>query len=64
MLHLSASVQTGPGAHLASCTMDIRYLSWGVKQLGYGVAHAHIVPKLKKVYSYTSTTPLGLHGLF
>jgi len=56
---LSASVQTGPGAHLASCTMGIRYLSRGVKRLGYGVARAHIVLKLKKVYSYTSTTPMG-----
>ena len=61
---LSASLQTGAGA-LASCTMGIRYLSQGgVKWLGYGAAHAHIVPKLKKVYSYTSITPLGLHGLF
>jgi hypothetical protein len=26
--------------------------------------HPHLVPRLKKEYSYTSTPPLGLHGLF
>ena len=24
----------------------------------------HLAPRLKKEYSYTSTSPLGLHGLF
>jgi hypothetical protein len=34
---------------------------------GQGVAlttHPHLEPRLKKEYSYTSTPPLGLHGLF
>jgi len=26
--------------------------------------HLHLAPRLKKEYSYTSTPPLGLHGLF
>jgi len=26
--------------------------------------HSHLVPRLKKEYSYTSTPLLGLHGLF
>jgi hypothetical protein len=39
-----------------------------VKQPGRGVdhppTHPHLVPGLKKEYSYTSTPPLGLRGLF
>ena len=36
-----------------------------VKRPGRGVDHPpHLVPRLKKEYSYTSTPPLGLHGLF
>ena len=36
-----------------------------VKQLWCGIDHPpHLVPKLIKVYSYTSTPPLCLHGLF
>jgi hypothetical protein len=26
--------------------------------------HAHLLPRLKKEYSYTSTPPPGLRGLF
>jgi len=26
--------------------------------------HSHLAPRLKKVYRYNSTLPLGLHGLF
>jgi len=49
---------------------------WGLLFNGYrvfprvrrpGVAltnHPHLVPKLKEVWSYTSTPPLSLHGLF
>jgi hypothetical protein len=37
----------------------------GVKQSGRGIDHPpHLAPRLKKEYSYTSTPPLGLHGLF
>jgi len=25
--------------------------------------HSYVAPKLKKKYSYTSTPPIGLHGL-
>jgi len=36
-----------------------------VKQPGIGADHPpHLMPRLRKEYSYTSTTPLGLHGLF
>jgi hypothetical protein len=37
----------------------------GVKRPGRVVDHPlHLVPRLKKEYSYTSTPPLALHGLF
>jgi hypothetical protein len=36
-----------------------------VKWLGYGINYLlHLVLRLKKEYSYTSTPLLGLHGLF
>jgi len=61
----STPVQTGPGAHPASYTMGAWSLSGGVKRPGRGVDHPpHLVPRLKKEYSYTSAPPLGLHGLF
>ena len=28
------------------------------------MTHSHLAPRLKKEYSYTSTPPLGLRGLF
>ena len=28
------------------------------------VTHPHLAPRLKEEYSYTSTYPLGLHGVF
>jgi len=60
----SAPVQTGPGAHPASYTMGTESLP-GVKWPGYGVDHPLLlVPRLKKEYSYTSTPPLSLRGLF
>jgi hypothetical protein len=35
-----------------------------IKRLGCGVDHQlHLVPRLKKEYSYTSTPPLDLHVL-
>ena len=60
----SAPVQVGPGAHPASCTMGSGPLSRG--QIGRGMVlttHSHITPRVKKEQSYTSTPPLGLHGL-
>jgi hypothetical protein len=61
---LSAPVQTGPGVHPASYTMDTGSFP-GVKWPGRGVDHPpHLVPRLKKEYSYAATPPLGFRGLF
>ena len=44
----SAPVQTGPGAHPASCTMGTGSFP-GVKRPGRGVHHPpHLAPRLKK----------------
>ena len=60
----SVPVQTGPGANPVSFTMGTGSFP-GVKRPGRGVDHPpHLAPKLKKEYSYTSTAPLGLRGLF
>jgi hypothetical protein len=57
-------VQTGPGVHPSSYTMRTGSFP-GVKPPGRGVDHLpHLVPRLNKEYSYTSTPPLGLRGLF
>ena len=56
----SAPVQTGPGAHPASCTMGTGSFS-GVKS-GRGVTrtpHPLLVPLVKIWQSYTSTPPMG-----
>ena len=59
----SAPVQTGPGAHLASCTMGTGSFA-GVKRPGRGADHPpHLSAEVKKEWSYTSTPPLGLYGL-
>ena len=51
----SASVQPGPVAHPASYTMCIGSFP-EVKRPERGVDHPpHLAPRLKKVYSYTST---------
>ena len=65
----SAPVQTRPGVHPDSYTMGTLSFQ-GVKQPGHGFNHPpppppHLSPTLKKKgYSYTSTPPLGLRGLF
>jgi len=60
----SATLQTGPGAHPSSYTMGTGPFP-GVKRPGRGVDHPpHLALRLNKEYSYTSTPPLGLHGLF
>ena len=60
----SAPVQTDPGAHQISYTMGTGSFL-GVKRPGRGVDHPpHLAPRLKKEYSYISTPPLGLRGLF
>ena len=56
----SAPVQTGPGAHPASCTMGTGSFP-GVKN-GRGVTLTHhflLVPLVMKEESYTSTPPIG-----
>jgi len=56
----SAPVQTGPGAHPASCTMGTGSFP-GVKS-GWGVTltpHSLLVPLVMKEYSYTFTPPMG-----
>ena len=60
----SAPIQTGPGAHPASYALGTGSFT-GVKRPRSGVDHPpHLAPRLKEEYSYTSTPPLGLHGLF
>ena len=51
-------------AHPASYTIGTGSFP-RVKRPGRGVDHPpHLAPMLKKEYSYTSTPPLGLRGLF
>ena len=58
-----APVQTGPGSHSASYTMDtVPFL--GVKRPGCDVDYSHLAPRLKKGYSYNFTPLLGLRDLF
>ena len=59
----SAPVQTGPGAHPASCTMGIGSFQ-GVKRPGRGADKPppHLSAEVMKGYGYTSTHPLGLRG--
>jgi hypothetical protein len=60
----SAPVQTVPKAHPHSYTAGTG-TSPGVKSSrGVSLTTHHLAPRLKKEYSYTSTPPLGLHGLF
>ena len=63
-VRFSASVQTGPGAHAAPCTiytgsLAVRYSDRGVPL----TTHRHITPRLKKEYSCSFTPPLILHDL-
>jgi hypothetical protein len=57
-------VQTSLGSHPASVTMGTGLFP-EVNRTECGVDHPpHVKPRLKKEYNYTSTSPLGLHGLF
>ena len=61
----SAPVHTGPGGPPSLLYNGYLYSFSGVKRPGRGLDHPpHLVPRLKKEYSYTSTPPLGLRGLF
>ena len=60
----SATVQTGPGAHPASCTIGTRYLSRGNQAGAWRwTTHLILALMLKKEYSNTSTPHLQLYGL-
>jgi hypothetical protein len=59
----STSVQTGPGAHLASCTMGAGSPSREIKQPGHDLDHPPPSSAQMKELSHSSCTPLGLHGL-
>jgi hypothetical protein len=43
---------------------SLLYNGYWVIPGGKAATHPHLAPRLKKEYSYTSTPPLGLHGLF
>jgi hypothetical protein len=61
----SVCIQTGSGAHPASCPMGTRGLFLGVKR-GQGMmltTHPHLVPTLRMSRSYTSSPPRRLHGI-
>jgi hypothetical protein len=58
----SGPVQTGSEAHPASYAMGTRS-SPGLKRRGID-RPPYLAPRLKKEYSYTSTPPLGLRGLY
>jgi len=61
----SETVQIGPGAHSTSYATGTEFFL-EVKRPGGGINHSptHLAPRLKKEYSYTSTSPLGLRGPF
>jgi hypothetical protein len=55
---------TRPDRHPASYKMDTGSFP-GIKRPERGVDHPqHLAQRLKKEYSYTSSTPLGFRGLF
>ena len=57
-------VQTGPGVHPVSCTTGTESLPLTVKRPEHFVYHPpNFRQRFKKEYSYTSTSPMGLHGL-
>jgi hypothetical protein len=59
----SAPVQTGPGAHPASCTKGTGSFL-GVKRPGRGADHPPpSSAEIMNEQSYTSSPPLGLRGL-
>jgi hypothetical protein len=61
----SLCVQTGSGAHLATCTMGTGGPFLGVKR-GRGVTlttHPYLVPRSRMSRSYTSSPSKRLHGV-
>ena len=58
---ISAAVQTVPGANQLPMQWVLGLFPGG-KAAGAWRWSPHLVPRLKKVYSYTYTPPLGLHG--
>jgi hypothetical protein len=61
---LPQNVQTGPGAHSASYSVDTRLLSRWVNRPGRKLGHSRpSSAEVKNEWSYTSTPPLRLHGV-
>jgi len=61
----SERVQTGPGGLSSLPYNGYRVSSPGVKRPRRNAQQPpHRAPSLKEEWSYTSTPPLGLHGLF
>jgi hypothetical protein len=59
----SLCVQTGSGAHPASCTMGSGGPLPGVKRGRALTAHKLLVPRLRMSRSYTSSPPKRLRGM-
>jgi hypothetical protein len=60
----SKSIQTGSGAHLASCPMGIGFGPPGAKRPGREVNHPFpSSAEVKNKWSYTSTTPVCCHHM-
>jgi hypothetical protein len=63
----SPCVQTGSGAHPASCTMGTGGpFPGGKARPGHDADHSppHLVPRLRMSRSYTSCHPMRLHGVW
>jgi hypothetical protein len=56
-----SSAQTDPGVHLASCLLGTVGSISGVKQLGHGDDHSHLVLKSRMVELYLHS-PIYFHG--
>jgi hypothetical protein len=61
----SLCIQTGSGAHPASCTVGTGGLFPGSKVRPWHDADysPHLVPRLRMSRSYTSSHPMRLHGV-
>jgi hypothetical protein len=61
----SPHAQTGRGTHPTSYKIGTRSLFRGLSGRNMALTiNPHLAQRLKKEKSYTSTSPLGLHGLF
>jgi hypothetical protein len=60
LVDIFAPVQTCSGVHPTSCTGSFPGVKWPRRDVGH---QPHLVPRLKKEQSYSSTPPLELRGL-